>query len=84
MPCKTCNHTMQLIASGTNYSTFWCPRCGTTKTESEWTKHLPVEEWAVPKLIDRAAQALAILEDGRGANSPIVKNLRESITGSPE
>lgn len=34
MPCPTCNHTMHnlgLAESGKR--TFWCPRCGTIKTE---------------------------------------------------
>lgn len=34
MPCPLCNHTMQNLGVATSGSrTFWCPRCGTLKTE---------------------------------------------------
>lgn len=32
MACQTCDHTVRLIANSIP-KTWWCPRCGTIKTE---------------------------------------------------
>ena len=48
MSCPTCDHTMQNLGVD-NQRIFWCPKCGTLKTESGdhseveqtiWTKRL--------------------------------------------
>ena len=46
MPCPLCNHTMQNLGLATSGSrTFWCPRCGTLKTESGDFSELEIPRW---------------------------------------
>ena len=53
MPCPTCTHTMQNLGLAQNGKrTFWCPRCGTIKTESG--QH---EEHEKPMLVTRVRDA---------------------------
>jgi hypothetical protein len=58
MPCKRCDHTMQGLHNNGPDSTkyiFWCPRCGTLKTEFRNQpdgNELPTikwEEWNIPR-----------------------------------
>ncbi len=44
MACKTCDHTMQKVNDGDNPRVFWCPNCGTIKSEG----HMP--EFAQPRI----------------------------------
>lgn len=61
MSCPTCDHTMHNLGlDQAGRRTFWCPRCGTIKTETEakpgvlgweehqmpyWTKRMTCSEW---------------------------------------
>ena len=48
MSCDTCNHTMQNVGTaGKKDPLFWCPRCGTIKSDAK------VEDKYVPWLVDR-------------------------------
>jgi hypothetical protein len=62
MPCPVCRHPMQNLGlSQPDARLFWCPRCGTLKTEV--TLRVPDrkggvegrlwEDWDTPKLIRR-------------------------------
>ena len=31
--CPTCGHTVQRVNEGVSPKTWWCPRCGTLKTD---------------------------------------------------
>lgn len=44
MACPVCNHTMQNIGA-TGQRIFWCPRCGTLKTESASYSEHEVPRW---------------------------------------
>ena len=48
MACEICDHTMQRVNDST-VRTFWCPRCGTLKTEMENTA-----KFDRPKIVGRA------------------------------
>jgi hypothetical protein len=57
MPCPTCDHTMQglgTLKSGPHV--FWCPRCGTIRTQFN-----DYVEDDVPKLPIRTAQFINAL-----------------------
>jgi len=47
MVCRTCDHTMQRVNEGIKPKVFWCPRCGTLKSED------CVPEFAKPKTVER-------------------------------
>jgi hypothetical protein len=50
MPCPTCSHTLQNLGlDQAGRRTFWCPRCGTLKTECQDG----FEEHQVPSLAKR-------------------------------
>jgi len=63
MVCKTCDHTMQRVNGG-EPKVFWCPRCGTLKTEGM------VPEEDVPKIVGRA-HALCTTLDEASDDCPI-------------
>ena len=47
MSCPTCDCTMQRLDTACPIFIFWCPRCGTLKTEGN------VPESEAPMLVDR-------------------------------
>ncbi len=51
MPCPNCGHTVQNLGIEGKL-TFWCPRCGTIKTETRkpGTNEITWEEHESPKL----------------------------------
>jgi hypothetical protein len=60
MPCPACDHTMQRVNEGTNPKVFWCPRCGTIKSEPG------VPEFESPRivgLVDKAADTFRDVHD---------------------
>jgi hypothetical protein len=69
MPCPTCDHTLQHVNNG-EPRVFWCPRCGTLKTEHG------VPEYEVPKLIQRIDVFLCRLETKRLPGRPICEATR--------
>lgn len=48
MPCPLCNHTMQNLGLATSGKRiFWCPRCGTLKTDRDgFFKEHEVPRWS--------------------------------------
>lgn len=69
MACKTCGHTMQRVNNGEPI-VFWCPRCGTIKTEKA------VPEFDRPKIIQRASSVcsgvFALIQEHRLADTSTI------------
>lgn len=60
MACKTCDHTMQRVNDGYP-RVFWCPRCGTLK--SEGMALCQVREFERPKIVERSMALCATIDD---------------------
>ena len=57
MACPTCDHTMHHVATaGKKDPLFWCPRCGTIKSEAK------IKPFEAPMLVARA-KALVVDND---------------------
>lgn len=54
MPCPTCDHTMQNIASRHGEPVFWCPRCGTIMFTKPLFEGEKLDE--CPKLVKRCRE----------------------------
>lgn len=78
MACPTCDHTMHCIVTGV----FWCPRCGTVKSNPCW----PAETSAsveVPKLVERTREYAARLGEAvisEGEDSGVILLSQEAPT----
>ena len=72
MPCKTCDHTMQRVNNG-EPRVFWCPRCGTLKTDGA----VPVFE--APRLAAGAGELRAV---DVAAVAEVVADATELLTRS--
>jgi len=66
MACQTCDHTMQKVNDG-KPPTFWCPRCGTIKSEGS------VPEFEEPKLVERAKKLAQADEDADPRGHDLVR-----------
>ena len=63
MACETCDHTMQRVNGG-EPKVFWCPRCGTLKTEGV------VLEFELPKVVGRSHALCSSIDDVERAGFP--------------
>lgn len=71
--CPTCGHTVQRINEGVNPKTWWCPRCGTLKTDGvpdnehpkllEWMMLYISEQKSAFKMWHKVQKAFAIGEE---------------------
>lgn len=68
MSCPTCSHMMQCVdfqeLKERNIRRFWCPRCGTLKTDTMRNNHVAFEEHEEPKLVGRTRELLSHVSDG--------------------
>lgn len=62
MACPTCLHTMHSLGKIQETSVFWCPHCGTIKTDL--ASHEP--DISVPYLVDRVKRFRALANEGQG------------------
>lgn len=47
MPCPCCNHTVHNLGlDQAGRRVFWCPRCGTLKTESTTFEEHQIPRWS--------------------------------------
>ena len=72
MACRTCDHTMQglgEVTGGIGY--FWCPRCGTLKSEYR-DEDESREEWESPRAWRWAIDVLQQLVDGPDTDTNVL------------
>ena len=87
MACNNCDHTMQNTGENGGRQVYWCPRCGTLKTqggvpeyETPTNSHLwPVRDIkAAPDLL-AACEAVQQWADEQGLAIPVRCGLRAAI-----
>ena len=54
--CPTCGHTVQRVNEGVGPKTWWCPRCGTLKTDS-------APDFEQPRFLKSAVSNLQHVDD---------------------
>lgn len=93
MPCPTCNHTMQNLGlDQAKRRSFWCPRCGTVKTEIQGTFSDGCggsiaetrQEHETPYLVKRVVDLVNDPRVRTGANLGVLRGVREAATGNPD
>ncbi len=78
MACETCDHTMQRVNGG-KPSVFWCPRCGTLKTE----RIIPGERsFEAPKIVERTRSLCEVANVD--ALAFLIRAVSECITKAEE
>ncbi len=60
MSCQTCDHTMQKVNDGAP-RVFWCPRCGTIKTE--FCDNVGDAQFNEPRIVQRTATLTEAIRD---------------------
>lgn len=77
MACFACDHTMQRVNAG-QPRVFWCPRCGTLKTEGM------VPEFQPPKLVGRAHALCCAVERVEENEYPNIDSLTPRVVAVRE
>jgi len=76
MSCPTCDATMQRVNEGVNPKVWWCPRCGSIKSEPG------VPECETPKIVERAKSLCRGMRDFRTSADDLalaLRTLEESV-----
>lgn len=82
MACETCDHTMQRVNIGEPH-VFWCPRCGTIKTEGT-VSGKTVILFEAPKLVGRAYALCAMLRGSQKHTSYVMPSLDNDLVAVRE
>jgi hypothetical protein len=91
VPCHTCRHTLSNLGlDEAGRRVFWCPRCGSLKTDLKTESAAPhggdnYTESESPKLVERVRDLLGMLNHLRSLPRDVTTQMvavREAVNGS--